>query len=100
MRKRTDLGDLSYLRRSSGGGKRGPQLELSVFSSFSFSVVPFASSTGASLVDVAVFGLSSGFSDGSTAVVSLLVLQPMIQLNSRCTPRAVQSTGVQRRSEL
>ena len=59
-------------------GKDDTQLELSAFSSLSFSVVPLASSAGASLVEVAVFGLSSGFSEGSTTVVPRLVLQPMI----------------------
>lgn len=56
------------------------QLELSAFLSFSLSlfVVPLVSTAGASLMEAAVFGLSSGFSEGSTTVASLLVLQPMI----------------------
>lgn len=42
------------------------------------SVDSWVSSSGASLVEAAVFGLSSGFSEASTTVVSLLELQPMI----------------------
>lgn len=63
----------------------GTQLELSFFLSLSvsLSVVPLVSSIDASLVEAAVFGLSSGFSEGSTTVVSRLVLQPMIWLNLR-----------------
>lgn len=53
------------------------------FSSLLLSVGPLISSVDASLVEVAVFGLSSGFSDGSTTVAPLLVLQPMIWQNLR-----------------
>lgn len=56
----------------------GTQLEFSIFSTSTLSVVPLFSSTDASLVEAAVFGLSSGFSEGSTTVASRLVLQPMI----------------------
>lgn len=59
-------------------GEDGTQLEFSIFSTSTLSVVPLFSSTDASLVEAAVSGLSSGFSEGSTTVASRLVLQPMI----------------------
>lgn len=61
--------------------KGGTQLELSVFSSWTLSAAPPVPSVDASLVEAAVFGLSSGFSEGSTTVLPRLVLQPMIWQN-------------------
>lgn len=63
--------------------KDGSQPEVSdfSFSSLSLSAGPGVSSVDASLVDVAVFGLSSGLSVGSTTLAPRLVLQPMIWQN-------------------
>ena len=66
------------LSRVQDEGEDGIQLESSIFSTSTLSVVPLVSSTAASLAEAAVFGLSSGFSEGSTTVAPRLVLQPMI----------------------
>lgn len=60
------------------------QLELSFFScSTSLSSASMASKAVASSAVAAVFGLSFGFSEGSTIVASRLVLHPMSWQNAR-----------------